>query len=171
MYGAATKAWSRPHSLAINFAVISASLSIIHYQLSIRSSMILAFDYGTHKIGVASGNSLLGTATPLKALPCKNTQPNWDDIAALLKEWEPEGLVVGLPLNMDGSESESTARAKKFAGRLKGRFGMKVWLVDERLSTREARERTGIRQADSRVDSMAAVIIAEGFFAGGAQIF
>jgi putative transcription antitermination factor YqgF len=60
--------------------------------------MILAFDYGTQKIGVASGNELLGTATPLKALPCKNTQPNWDDIAALLKEWEPEALVVGLPL-------------------------------------------------------------------------
>jgi len=131
--------------------------------------MILAFDYGTHKIGVASGNSLLGTATPLKALPCKNTQPNWDDIAALLKEWEPEGLVVGLPLNMDGSESESTARAKKFANRLKGRFGMKVWLVDERLSTREARERTGIRQADNRVDSMAAVIIAEGFLSEGGE--
>lgn len=131
--------------------------------------MILAFDYGTHKIGVASGNSLLGTATPLKALPCKNTQPNWDDIAALLKEWEPEGLVVGLPLNMDGSESESTARAKKFANRLKGRFGMKVWLVDERLSTREARERIGIRQADSRVDSMAAVIIAEGFLSEGGE--
>ena len=131
--------------------------------------MILAFDYGTHKIGVASGNSLLGTATPLKALSCKNTQPNWDDIAALLKEWEPEGLVVGLPLNMDGSESESTARAKKFANRLKGRFGMKVWLVDERLSTREARERIGIRQADSRVDSMAAVIIAEGFLSEGGE--
>ena len=131
--------------------------------------MILAFDYGTHKIGVASGNSLLGTATPLKALPCKNTQPNWDDIAALLKEWEPEGLVVGLPLNMDGSESESTARAKKFANRLKGRFGMKVWLVDERLSTREARERTGIRQADNRGDSMAAVIIAEGFLSEGGE--
>lgn len=131
--------------------------------------MILAFDYGTQKIGVASGNELLGTASPLKALPCKNTQPNWDDIAALLKEWEPEALVVGLPLNMDGTDSESTARAKKFAGRLKGRFGMKVWLVDERLTTREARERTGIKKADSRVDSMAAVIIAEGFLSEGGQ--
>ncbi|BAP12967.1 MAG: Holliday junction resolvase [Alcanivorax borkumensis] len=133
--------------------------------------MILAFDYGTQKIGVASGNELLGTATPLKALPCKNTQPNWDDIAALLKEWEPEALVVGLPLNMDGSDSESTVRARKFANRLHGRFGKKVWLIDERLSTREARERTGIKKADSRVDSMAAVIIAEGFFAGDAKVF
>tara|TARA_B100000676_G_scaffold303238_2_gene353456 strand:+ start:2214 stop:2618 length:405 start_codon:yes stop_codon:yes gene_type:complete len=129
--------------------------------------MILAFDYGTQKIGVASGNSLLGTATPLKALPCKNTQPNWDDIAALLKEWEPEALVVGLPLNMDGSESESSQRARKFARRLHGRFGKPVSMVDERLSTREARERTGIRQADSRVDSMAAVIIAESYLQGG----
>ena len=133
--------------------------------------MILAFDYGTQKIGVASGNELLGTATPLKALPCKNTQPNWDDIAALLKEWEPEALVVGLPLNMDGSDSESTVCARKFANRLHGRFGKKVWLIDERLSTREARERTGIKKADSRVDSMAAVIIAEGFFAGDAKVF
>lgn len=129
--------------------------------------MILAFDYGSKKIGVASGNALLGTASPLPALPCKNTQPNWDDVAALLHEWQPEALVVGLPLNMDGSDGESTARAKKFARRLHGRFGKPVWLVDERLSTREARERTGIHRADSRVDSMAAVVIAEGFFASG----
>ncbi len=147
--------------LSRNYSLFTVNCSLL--------LMILAFDYGTQKIGVASGNELLGTASPLKALPCKNTQPNWDDIAALLKEWEPEALVVGLPLNMDGTDSESTARAKKFAGRLKGRFGIKVWLVDERLTTREARERTGIQKADSRVDSMAAVIIAEGFWSEGGQ--
>lgn len=133
-------------------------------------STLLAFDYGTQKIGVANGNSLLGTASPLTALTCKNTQPNWDEIAALISEWQPDTLVVGLPLNMDGSESESSQRARKFARRLQGRFGKKVYMVDERLSTREARERTGIQAADKRVDSMAAVIIAEGFLNEGSTL-
>ncbi|MDX1802751.1 MAG: Holliday junction resolvase RuvX [Alcanivorax sp.] len=128
--------------------------------------MLLAFDYGTQKIGVASGNALLGTASPLPALQCKNVQPDWDQVAALIEEWQPEVLVVGLPLNMDGSESELCQRARKFARRLQGRFGKPVWMVDERLSTREARERTGIHHADPKVDSMAAVVIAEGYLGG-----
>ncbi|ASK35874.1 Holliday junction resolvase RuvX [Alcanivorax sp. N3-2A] len=128
--------------------------------------MILAFDYGTKKIGVASGNGLLGTATPLPALPCKDTQPDWDRIDALLREWRPDCLVVGLPLNMDGTESPSSERARKFARRLHGRFGARVWMVDERLSTREARERTGTRGPDPKVDSMAAAVIAEGYLNG-----
>ncbi|EKF72935.1 endonuclease, Holliday junction resolvase [Alcanivorax hongdengensis A-11-3] len=128
--------------------------------------MLLAFDYGTKKIGVASGNALLGSASPLPALPCKNVQPDWDKVTALIEEWQPEVLVVGLPLNMDGSESELCQRARKFARRLQGRFGKPVWMVDERLSTREARERTGIHHADPKVDSMAAVVIAEGYLGG-----
>ena len=130
--------------------------------------MILAFDFGTKKIGVASGNALLGTATAQPPLPCgKNGQPNWEQLGALIAEWQPEMLGVGLPLNMDGSESESSARARKFARRLHGRFGKPVRMVDERLSTREARQRTGIHHADPKVDSMAAVIIAEGYLNEG----
>lgn len=132
--------------------------------------MILAFDFGHKKIGVASGNRLLDTASPQAPIACaRNGQPNWDTLTQLIKEWQPEALVVGLPLNMDGSESDSSRRARKFGHRLHGRFGLPVYLVDERLSTREARERTGIRHADPKVDSMAAVIIAEGFVRDGGE--
>jgi putative Holliday junction resolvase len=132
--------------------------------------MILAFDYGTKKLGVASGNSLIGTASPLAPLPCPGGQPDWSRIAALLDEWRPDCVVVGLPLNMDGSESPSSARARQFARRLHGRFGARVWMIDERLSTREARERTGTRGPDPKVDSMAAVVIAEGYLNGAEPV-
>ncbi|MBL4723462.1 MAG: Holliday junction resolvase RuvX [Alloalcanivorax venustensis] len=131
---------------------------------------LIAFDHGTHKIGVASGNAITGTATPLPALACRDGQPDWDRVTALLEEWRPETLVVGLPLNMDGSESESSQRARKFARRLHGRFGIRVWMIDERLSTREARERTGTRRADPKVDSMAAAVIAEGYLGGATPV-
>ena len=78
--------------------------------------------------------------------------------------------MVGLPLNMDGSESPSSARARKFARRLHGRFGLPVAMVDERLSTREARERTGQSGPDPKVDSMAAVVIAEGYLNGAEPV-
>ena len=132
--------------------------------------ILLAFDYGTRKIGLASGNDLIGTASPLLPLPCNNGQPDWDRVAAVLDEWRPDTLVVGLPLNMDGSEGPSSARARKFARRLHGRFGLPVVMVDERLSTREARERTGQRGADPKVDSMAAVVIAEGLLNGATPV-
>ncbi len=130
--------------------------------------ILIAFDHGTDKIGVASGNGVTGTASPLPALRCRDGQPDWNHLTALLDDWRPNTLVVGLPLNMDGSESESSRRARKFARRLHGRFGLPVWMIDERLSTREARERTGTRRADPKVDSMAAAVIAEGYL-GGAE--
>lgn len=132
--------------------------------------ILLAFDYGTKKIGLATGNDLIGTASPLVPLPSHNGQPDWDRVAALLDEWRPDTLAVGLPLNMDGTESPSSARARKFARRLHGRFGLPVVMVDERLSTREARERTGQRGPDPKVDSMAAVVIAEGLLNGAEPI-
>ncbi len=132
--------------------------------------ILLAFDHGTRKIGVASGNGLIGTASPLAPLPCRDGQPDWESIAALLADWRPDHLVVGLPLNMDGSESPSSARARKFARRLHGRFGLPVAMVDERLSTREARERTGQSGPDPKVDSMAAVVIAEGYLNGSEPV-
>lgn len=132
--------------------------------------ILLAFDYGSKKIGVASGNSLIDTASPLQPLPCRDGQPDWERVGALLDEWRPALLVVGLPLNMDGTESPSSARARKFAKRLQGRFGATVMMVDERLSTREARERTGRRGPDPKVDSMAAVVIAEGYLNGAEPV-
>jgi putative Holliday junction resolvase len=130
---------------------------------------LLAFDFGTKSIGVAIGQQLTGTARPLAALKAHDGTPDWNRIEALLKEWEPDRVVVGLPLNMDGSEQPLTARARKFANRIHGRFGVQVDLHDERLSTVEARaelfERGGFRAlSKGSVDSLSAVIILESWF-------
>ncbi|MGE9551659.1 Holliday junction resolvase RuvX [Erwinia amylovora] len=130
---------------------------------------LLAFDFGTKSIGVAIGQQLTGTARPLAALKAQDGTPDWNKIEALLKEWQPDRVVVGLPLNMDGTEQPLTARARKFANRLHGRFGVQVDLHDERLSTVEARadlfSRGGFRALNKgSVDSLSAVIILESWF-------
>ncbi|WP_195918379.1 Holliday junction resolvase RuvX [Erwinia sorbitola] len=130
---------------------------------------MLSFDYGTKSIGVAIGQQLTGTARPLTALKAQDGVPDWNKIEALLKEWEPDRVVVGLPLNMDGTEQPLTVRARKFANRLHGRFGVQIELHDERLSTVEARaelfERGGFRAlSKGSVDSLSAVIILESWF-------
>lgn len=134
------------------------------------SQTVMAFDYGTKSIGVAIGQTITHTARPLKALKAKDGIPSWDAIEALLKEWEPDLLVVGLPLDLQGGELESiTPRARKFAQRLKGRFRANVALHDERLTTTEARstlfEHGGYRAlSKSNVDCQSAVIILESWF-------
>lgn len=139
------------------------------------SSTVIGFDFGTKKIGVASGQSLTGSGSPLAPLLCPHQQIPWDAIGALLKEWTPDRLIVGLPLNMDGSESELSRRARRFARQLSGRFTIPAVMVDERLSTREAREQleqhTGKTQRgpDARIDSLAAALIIESFFSDGGQ--
>ncbi len=105
------------------------------------SLTLLGFDYGMKSIGVAVGQQLTASARPLLALKANEGVPNWDQIAALLKEWQPDLLVVGLPLNMDGTEQDISRRARKFANRLHGRFGIRVELQDERLTTTDARAR------------------------------
>ncbi|SFT83712.1 putative holliday junction resolvase [Kosakonia arachidis] len=133
------------------------------------SGTLLAFDFGTKSIGVAIGQRITGTARPLTALKAQDGTPDWKLIEKLLKEWQPEMVIVGLPLNMDGTEQPLTARARNFANKVHGRFGMKVTLHDERLSTVEARaglfERGGFRALDKgSVDSASAVIILESYF-------
>ncbi|WP_437613883.1 Holliday junction resolvase RuvX [Erwinia sp. V71] len=130
---------------------------------------LLSFDFGTKSIGVAVGQQLTGTARPLTAIKAQDGIPDWDIIGKLLKEWQPDLLIVGLPLNMDGTEQPLTARARKFANRLHGRFGLQVELQDERLSTVEARAdlfaRGGFRALNKgSVDSLSAVIILESWF-------
>ena len=105
----------------------------------------------------------------MAALKAQDGTPDWNKIEALLKEWQPDRVVVGLPLNMDGTEQPLTARARKFANRIHGRFGVQVDLHDERLSTVEARaelfERGGFRAlSKGSVDSLSAVIILESWF-------
>ena len=130
---------------------------------------LLAFDYGTRKIGVASGQTLTNTASPLPTVPADNGVPDWDAITRLITEWKPDALIVGLPLNMDGTESELSRRAEKFSRQLHGRYNLPCFTIDERLSTREAREisrqnaeRAG-KKFDSRkhVDSFSAQLILE----------
>lgn len=94
-------------------------------------SQVLGFDFGTSSIGVAIGQSITGTATPLTALRAKDGQPDWSQVERLLKEWQPDFVVVGLPLNMDGTEQPLTERARKFGQRLHGRFGIQVVYQDE----------------------------------------
>ena len=131
-----------------------------------QNQTILAFDFGTKSIGVAIGQSITGTAAPLSALKANDGTPNWEAIAQLIEQWQPSGLLVGLPLNMDGTEQEITQRAKKFANRLHGRFGLNVVTHDERLSTVDAKARLfelgGFKKlSKDKVDSVSACLIYE----------
>ncbi|QRN38838.1 Holliday junction resolvase RuvX [Pectobacterium carotovorum] len=133
------------------------------------SRTILAFDFGTKSIGVAIGQEITGTARALTSFKAQEGIPDWQKVEKLLSEWQPDLVVVGLPLNMDGTEQPLTARAQKFANRLHGRFGVAIELHDERLSTVEARadlfERGGFKALDKgSVDAASAVIILESWF-------
>ena len=99
---------------------------------------ILAFDFGERRIGVAVGESALGTAHPLTTIAGERVAERFGAIAALIAEWKPARLVVGLPSHIDDTEHVMTARARRFARQLEGRFGVPVELIDERLTTREA---------------------------------
>ncbi|HCR3984571.1 TPA: Holliday junction resolvase RuvX [Kluyvera ascorbata] len=136
------------------------------------SGTLLAFDFGTRSIGVAIGQRITGTARPLAAIKAQDGTPDWNVIARLLKEWQPETVIVGLPLNMDGTEQPLTARARNFANKIHGRFGVPITLHDERLSTVEARaglfEHGGFRALNKgSVDSASAVVILESYFEQG----
>lgn len=126
---------------------------------------ILAFDYGSKYLGVAVGQAITCSASPLNHLKMRDGGPPWDSIAALLEQWQPSCVVVGLPLNMDTTESEMSRRARRFANRLNGRFGVKVELQDERLSSFEAKDRLSLqgeeRTRGGAIDSLAAVLILE----------
>ena len=124
---------------------------------------LLAFDYGTRSIGVAVGQTITCSARPLTEMRAKDGIPNWDDIKKLLDEWQPQLVLVGLPLNMDGSESDFAVRARKFARRIHGRFGIRVLMVDERLTTQEAKSMADHRESyrDNPVDAIAAQLILE----------
>ena len=99
------------------------------------SGTLLAFDFGTKRIGIAIGNTILRRATPLVTIDNEKTAARFAAIAALLNEWQPSVLVVGLPSNDDGTPHELTALCRRFANRLKGRFNLPVILMDERYTS------------------------------------
>ena len=117
----------------------------------------LAFDFGIRRVGVATGNTLLGQAQPLKTLALEG-DARFAAIAALIAEWQPDALVVGVPFHPDGAEHENTRRARRFARQLHGRFRLPVHEVDERYTTTEA-----LAEGAADADAAAASIILNQF--------
>ena len=117
----------------------------------------LAFDYGTRRVGVATGNSLTGAARPLRTVAAEG-DARFAAIGALIIEWQPDALVVGVPFHPDGAPHDNTRRAQRFARQLQGRFNLAVHEVDERYSTTEAHA-----HGAADVDAASAVIILEQF--------
>lgn len=133
---------------------------------SIKPKSLLAFDFGLKQIGVAYGQTLTKNANALSILKAQNGKPQWLEIDALITQWKPNLVLVGLPLNMDDTESELSARARKFARRLEGRFNVQVEMVDERLTSQEAKsiirgnsKRSSSTEDLTKIDHIAAALI------------
>lgn len=138
---------------------------------SAREATVLGFDFGTRRIGVAVGSSLLGSARPLATIEGEANKARFAAIAALIDEWRPDELVVGIPVHADGSPHETTLRAKRFSRQLAARFGLPVVEVDERHTTAAARTEladagTGGRRGRARRDEVAARLILQAYFDG-----
>ncbi|MGA3681702.1 Holliday junction resolvase RuvX [Pseudomonas graminis] len=138
--------------------------------------LLLGFDYGTKQIGVAVGQVITGQARELCTLKAQNGVPDWDKVQALITEWKPDAIVVGLPLNMDGTPSEMSARAEKFSRKLNGRFNLPVYAHDERLTTFEAKgERASRGQhgsyRDNPVDAIAAALLLQSWLEANTALF
>ena len=119
--------------------------------------IFLAFDYGLKRTGVAVGNRMLRTATPQPTIRAEGGA-RFEHVAQRIKDWQPDALVVGVPFHPDGASHENTARARKFARQLRGRFGLPVYEVDERYSTTEA-----LASGAADADAGAACVILEQF--------
>jgi putative Holliday junction resolvase len=130
---------------------------------------LIGFDFGKKYIGVAVGQEITGSASPLGSIKATDGIPNWDSLATFLNEWQPDLIVVGLPLNMDGSEQQLSKDARKFGNRLAGRFGLPVEFQDERLTTADAKEQLFARGGyknlkKDNIDAESARLIVESFF-------
>ncbi len=130
---------------------------------AIRQTLV-AFDYGLRHIGAAVGQQLIGSSNPAGVIRARDGVPDWAAIEKLLKEWQPDLLLVGLPLNMDGTESPMSARAQKFSRQLEGRFNIAVELIDERLTSFAAKQQRREQEQSTdfgrdTVDAEAACII------------
>lgn len=130
---------------------------------------LLAFDFGTRRIGVALGNRVVRVAHPLTTIEIEAKAERFAAIAALIDEWRPERLLVGRPVHMDGAMHEMTARADRFARQLEGRFGVPVTQVDERGTTQAAQAMLGEaggagRAGRSQRDAVAAQLMLQSYF-------
>jgi putative holliday junction resolvase len=138
----------------------------MHNPINPRST-IFGFDFGLRRIGVAVGQLLTATATPLTIINANQGEPDWNALDRLVEEWKPSVLVVGLPWNMDGASQKITLQAQEFAKKLEVHYKLPVYTTDERLTTKEAREQIfsegGYKALQKRVDSTAAQIILTGW--------
>ena len=128
--------------------------------------VLLGFDFGMKRIGVAVGQTVTKTARPLETIRAEQGVPTWNTIAKLIRTWQPQALIVGIPLNMDGTEQPITRAARQFEKELQKRFALPVFGIDERLTTKDARERLFIQGGykalqNGQVDSLAAQLILE----------
>lgn len=131
--------------------------------------LIMAFDFGTQKMGIAVGQSFIESANPLPLFPMKDGIPQWEQLLKIIQQHQPTLCLVGLPLNMDESESELSTRARKFARRLRHQTNIETLMVDERLTTREARDDLEYYQAQGRgkrlaADSLAAALLIQSWY-------
>lgn len=136
-------------------------------ELAGRPQVLIGFDFGVRRIGVALGNTLTGDARVLEVIDAIQTDRRFARIAELLQTWRPDRLVVGRPLDEDGTPTETTRRSDRFANQLRGRFGLPVERVDERFSSREAQAiiaSAGLRRDDE--DGVAAAVILSQFLDG-----
>lgn len=134
-----------------------------------QSQQVLGFDFGTTRIGVASGQSLIQSTSELSPVRAKDGVPNWQQLDSIISLWQPDILVVGIPINMDGSISEMSRRARRFANKIQDKYQLPCFIIDERLSTREAKSihfarggSTNFRQES--VDGIAAQLILQSWF-------
>lgn len=143
--------------------------AVIPASVFVPQGTLLAFDFGTRRIGIAVGNTLLRRANPLAMIDNEKTDVRFAAISALLKEWQPSALVVGLPSNDDGTPHQLTALCRRFANRLKGRFNLPTILLDERYTSLAASMQLneegihGMRQK-SLIDQYAAQQILQAYF-------
>jgi putative Holliday junction resolvase len=127
---------------------------------------VIGFDFGLKRIGLATGQLITATATPLVTLQAVNQAPDWENIEKHIRQWKPDALIVGIPYLTDGGESEITRAARNFSNKLAHRFGLPVYTVDESLSSFEAEAvlRQGMKISKHNkheVDKMAAAIIVQ----------
>jgi len=119
---------------------------------------LICFDYGEKRIGIAVGQTLTATATPLATITSQNGKPDWHRISDIISQWQPQALIIGIPVDMDGSRQQITGLAEKFGRQPEGRYHLPVHYADERLSSYEARRRL---KDINNLDPVAAQIILE----------
>lgn len=124
--------------------------------------LVIGFDFGLKRIGVAIGQTITRTASPETVVNSRDGVPDWAHISQLIERWNPVAIVVGLPMHLDGTEQPFTQSARKFGQRLHGRYQRPLFFIEEQLSSHEAEQRLKSRaQSNTQLDAHAAQIILE----------